>query len=54
MVMEYLEHGSLTKCLVESNGLAESETCCITSQVLEGLEFIHGANFVHQDIKPEV
>ncbi|KAF7525619.1 hypothetical protein G7054_g11019 [Neopestalotiopsis clavispora] len=48
--MEYLVHGDLQRHLQAP--LKESETKQITSQVLEGLTFMHDNGFVHRDLKP--
>ncbi|KAI1208018.1 uncharacterized protein F4807DRAFT_162160 [Annulohypoxylon truncatum] len=50
ITMEYLEKGDLHKYLTRP--LPESETRAITSQVLEGLKFMHENGFVHRDLKP--
>jgi serine/threonine protein kinase len=50
--MEYLEKGDLERYLTRP--LPEPEVQEITSQVLEGLEFMHENDFVHRDVKPGV
>ncbi|KAI1443087.1 kinase-like domain-containing protein [Annulohypoxylon stygium] len=50
ITMEYLEKGDLHKHLTKP--LPESEARTITSQVLEGLKFMHDNGFVHRDLKP--
>ncbi|EGX96408.1 protein kinase, putative [Cordyceps militaris CM01] len=50
IVMEYLEHGDLQKHLKQP--LQEREARLITSQVLEGLRFMHENGFTHRDLKP--
>lgn len=50
--MEYLEHGNLLRYL--TSPLPELEVRNVTSQVLEGLKFMHGNGFVHRDLKPGV
>ncbi|KAM3512877.1 hypothetical protein MY11210_003507 [Beauveria gryllotalpidicola] len=48
--MEYLEHGDLQKHLARP--LSEQEAKLITTQILEGLGFMHGNGFIHRDLKP--
>ncbi|KAI0890143.1 kinase-like domain-containing protein [Annulohypoxylon maeteangense] len=50
ITMEYLEKGDLHKYLTKP--LPELEARAITSQVLEGLKFMHENGFVHRDLKP--
>ncbi|KAI2618231.1 kinase-like domain-containing protein [Hypoxylon sp. NC1633] len=50
IAMEYLEYGDLQRHLVRP--LPEYEARTITSQVLEGLQFMHDNGFVHRDLKP--
>jgi calcium/calmodulin-dependent protein kinase I len=52
IAMEYLELGDLQRYLAVP--LPESDARQITSQVLEGLGFMHENGFVHRDIKPGV
>lgn len=48
--MEYLPFGDLKKHIAKS--LAEVEARQIASQVLEGLEYMHGNGFVNRNLKP--
>ncbi|KAK4166585.1 kinase-like domain-containing protein [Cladorrhinum sp. PSN259] len=50
IAMEYLELGDLQRYL--NRPLPELETRAITSQVLEGLEYMHEKGFIHRDLKP--
>jgi len=50
ITMEYLEHGDLQQQV--NSPLPEAEVRDISSQVLEGLEHMHGNGFVHRDLKP--
>ncbi|KAH8194466.1 hypothetical protein TruAng_011364 [Truncatella angustata] len=51
IAMEYLEHGSFHDYLFPP--LPEVEVAEITSQILEGLSYMHGNGFAHRDLKPE-
>ncbi|KAK5988212.1 Serine/threonine-protein kinase RAD53 [Cladobotryum mycophilum] len=50
IAMEYLRMGDLQRYLTRP--LPESEARQITTQVLEGLGFMHENGFVHRDVKP--
>jgi calcium/calmodulin-dependent protein kinase I len=50
--MEYLPLGDLQSYL--HSCLPENEAQQISSQVLEGLSFMHESGFAHRDLKPEV
>ena len=52
ITMEYLPLGDLQNYL--SSPLPEEEAQQITSQVLEGLAFMHENGFAHRDLKPNV
>jgi hypothetical protein len=51
--MEYIDGVTLHEVLVERSPLELDEAREIASQFLAGLEAIHDADLVHQDIKPE-
>ena len=50
--MEYLNLGDLQGYLKEP--LPELEARQITTQVLEGLSYMHENGFIHRDLKPGV
>lgn len=50
--MEYLPHGDLNRYLAQP--LPEREARQITTQLLDGLTFMHENKFVHRDLKPGV
>jgi len=52
IAMEYFPFGGLQNYL--SSPLPEKDTQQITSQVLEGLSFMHDNGFAHRDLKPNV
>lgn len=52
IVMEYVRHGDLFRYV--KNGLPEEECRTIVLQVLQGLQFMHDAGYVHRDLKPQV
>jgi serine/threonine protein kinase len=52
--MEYFQHGDLQDYLSSTPPLPEVETQQITSQILEGLSFMHDNGFAHRDLKPRV
>jgi len=52
ITMEYLELGDLERHLTQP--LPEPEAREITTQVLEGLKFMHANDFIHRDLKPAV
>lgn len=52
MVMDYVEGESLAARLERSRTLSETELAKIVYPVLDGLKRVHGAGFLHRDIKP--
>ena len=52
IAMEYFSYGDLQNYL--SSLIPERETRQITSQILEGLLFMHDNGFAHRDLKPAV
>ncbi|EGT42771.1 hypothetical protein CAEBREN_02419 [Caenorhabditis brenneri] len=52
ILMEYMHIGSL-KDYIDRNGPLDHElTKAYTKQILEGLDFLHSKNIIHQDLKP--
>ncbi len=52
IVMEYVEGETLSAYLERKETLTESELKSILYPILDGLEVVHGADFLHRDIKP--
>ena len=52
IVMEYVEGETLSAYLERKKTLTESELKSILYPILDGLEVVHGADFLHRDIKP--
>lgn len=53
--MEYFPHGTLYDYMKAKDSLiAEKEVKEMTSQLLEGLGFMHENNYAHRDLKPSV
>ncbi|KAF2805408.1 kinase-like protein [Mytilinidion resinicola] len=53
IAMEYLPLGDMQDYLLESSRLSEPEGQQVTSQLLEGLLFMHRNGFMHRDLKPK-
>lgn len=49
---ELLDGGSLATLIGDYGPLAEPTVAAILAQLLEALEFVHGAGLVHRDVKP--
>ncbi|KAH9897216.1 kinase-like domain-containing protein [Xylariomycetidae sp. FL2044] len=52
IAMEYFPLGDLQKHMDTCGAMLESHTQVITSQILEGLQWMHQDGFAHRDIKP--
>ena len=52
IVMEYAEGKTLSAYLTSKGTLSEAELKGILYPLLDGLAVVHGANFLHRDIKP--
>ncbi len=52
IVMEYAEGETLSQVLRSRKTLDEEELKAILYPILDGLEVVHGADFLHRDVKP--
>ncbi len=52
IVMEYAEGETLSAFLARKGTLSEAELKTILYPILDGLQVVHGADFLHRDIKP--
>jgi eukaryotic-like serine/threonine-protein kinase len=52
LVMEYVEHVTLSELIRRQGRLAPDETAAILSQAAEALAAAHAAGIVHRDVKP--
>ena len=52
IVMEYADGETLSAFLERKGTLKEAELKAILYPILDGLEVVHGADFLHRDIKP--
>ena len=52
IVMEYAEGETLSEVLQRKGTFMEAELTLILFPILDGLEAVHGADFLHRDIKP--
>ena len=53
IVMEYAEGETLSAFIERKGTLKEAELRAILYPILDGLEVVHGADFLHRDIKPD-
>jgi serine/threonine protein kinase len=53
IAMDYLPDGSITKLSNPSGFIALDQVIRIGIDILRGLEYLHGENFFHNDVKPE-
>lgn len=52
-VMEFLQGGDLVGRLIAEGRLSEDETRFYMAELLEALDTVHSAGYVHRDVKPE-
>jgi serine/threonine protein kinase len=52
MVMEYVEGDSLPEWIKPRRPLTEAQIAALARPLLEGLEVVHSASYVHRDVKP--
>ncbi|XP_054509274.2 serine/threonine-protein kinase PAK 3-like [Agelaius phoeniceus] len=50
LVMEYMDGGTLSD-VISKTYLSEDETAAISRECLQGLDFLHSNNVIHQDVK---
>ena len=56
IIMDYAKYGNLRdfrKNIIEKNYLSESFLCFITSQLLNGIKYLHMCKITHYDLKPQ-
>lgn len=53
IAMDYLPEGSITKLANPSDYIPLPDVIRIGIDILRGLEYLHGQNFFHNDVKPE-
>jgi serine/threonine protein kinase len=52
MVMEYVEGDALPDWLKRHQPLVEGQVAALAGSLLDGLEVVHGAGYLHRDVKP--
>ena len=53
IVMELLSGGELFNRIVDKGPFPEPEAANLFAQILLSMEYLHGRNIVHRDVKPE-
>jgi len=53
IAMDYMPDGAITKLANPSGFLPLPEVIRVGTDILRGLEYLHGQNFFHNDVKPE-
>jgi serine/threonine protein kinase len=53
IAMDYLPEGAITKLANPSGYIPLPEVLRVGMDILRGLEYLHGQNFFHNDVKPE-
>jgi len=53
LVMEYVEGGDLFDAISNASKLSEDVCRQYFSQIILGLEYLHGIGITHRDMKPE-
>ena len=53
IIMEYVPHGELSRCVADQGPIPEEQARIITRQILHALDYLHRRNITHRDIKPD-
>jgi serine/threonine protein kinase len=58
VALEFMDRGSLADLkkrvlAAGGSGVPPRELACITNQIMQGLDYLHGRRLLHRDIKPE-
>ena len=51
--MDFAAKGSLSSLIQREVKLTEEWTCLLAAQIIVALEFMHGQNVAHRDLKPD-
>jgi mitogen-activated protein kinase kinase kinase len=49
--LEYVAGGSISSCISKCGKFSEEVSQSCTGQILCGLEYLHGCDIIHRDIK---